>query len=258
MKTAMKTVVKLGGRAQSSPALASVLAAAWHAAPGAMAVVHGGGEEISAMQRRLGGSPGFTGGRRVTSEDDIGVVRMVLSGLVNKRLVSMLVGAGVPAVGISGEDAGFLEAQPLGMEEFGHVGMPGRVNTSLLSALLDSGYLPVISPLAANGDGPGALNVNGDDAAAAIAVATGAEELLLVADVDGVLDAEGTAFDVLDVYAARELIASGTATNGMAAKLEAAHAALAGGVASVRVAPLPGVLDASLGTSITLVASLVA
>ncbi|MGI8620155.1 MAG: hypothetical protein ACR2L6_13860, partial [Gemmatimonadaceae bacterium] len=142
--------------------------------------------------------------------------------------------------------------------EFGHVGMPGRVNTSLLSALLDAGFLPVISPLASNAGGPGALNGNGDDAAAAIAVATAAEELLIVADVDGVLDAEGKAFGALDVFSARELIASGTATNGMAAKLEAAHAALAGGVPSVRVAPLSGVLDGSLGTTITLAPSLVA
>ncbi len=254
----MKTVVKIGGRAQSSPALASVLAEAWGAAPGAMCVVHGGGEDISAMQRRLGGSPGFSGGRRVTSEEDIGVVRMVLSGLVNKRLVSLLVGAGVPAVGISGEDAGFLEAQPLGIEEFGHVGMPGRVSVSLVSTLLEAGYLPVISPLARNADGPGALNVNGDDAAAAIAVATNADELLLVADVDGVIGAGGAVLDILDVETARALIASGTASNGMAAKLEAAHAALAGGVPSVRIAPLAGILDGELGTTMTLATSLVA
>ena len=253
----MKTVVKIGGRAQSSPALASVLAEAWGAAPGAMCVVHGGGEDISAMQRRLGGSPGFSGGRRVTSEEDIGVVRMVLSGLVNKRLVSLLVGAGVPAVGISGEDAGFLEAQPLGIEEFGHVGMPARVSVSLVSTLLEAGYLPVISPLARNADGPGALNVNGDDAAAAIAVATNADELLLVADVDGVIGAEGAVLDILDVETARVLIANGTASNGMAAKLEAAHAALAGGVPSVRIAPLAGILDGEIGTTMTLATSLV-
>lgn len=254
----MKRVVKIGGRAQSSPALASVLAEAWRAAPGAMCVVHGGGEEISAMQRRLGGSPGFSGGRRVTSEEDIGIVRMVLSGLVNKRLVSVLVGAGVPAVGISGEDAGLLEAQPLGIEEFGHVGMPGRVNGAVIDTLLGAGYLPVISPLARNADGTGALNVNGDDAAAAIAVATGAGELLLVADVDGVIGEDGVVLDILDMDTARGLIAGGTASNGMAAKLEAAHAALAGGVQSVRIAPLAGMLDNNRGTTITLVASLAA
>lgn len=254
----MKTVVKIGGRAQAAPALASVLADAWTVMPGAMCVVHGGGDDISAMQRRLGGSPGFSGGRRVTSEEDIGIVRMVLSGLVNKRLVSLLVGAGIPAVGISGEDAGLLEAQPLGIEEFGHVGMPGRVNGGILDALLAAGYLPVISPLARNADGDGALNVNGDDAAAALAVATSAAELLLVADVDGVIGGEGVVLDSLDVEMARALIASGTASKGMAAKLEAAHAALAGGVRSVRIAPLAGILDGQLGTTMTLAGSLVA
>jgi acetylglutamate kinase len=254
----VKTVVKIGGRAQSSPALGSVLAEAWRAAPGAMCVVHGGGDEISEMQRKLGGSPAFSGGRRVTSEEDIAVVRMVLSGLVNKRLVALLAAAGVPAVGISGEDGGLIEAQPLGIEEFGHVGMPGRVNSAVVATLLAAGYLPVISPLAKNADGHGALNVNGDDAAAAIAVAAGASELLLVADVDGVIGEEGRVLDSLDVETARGLIASGTASNGMAAKLEAAHAALAGGVRSVRIAPLAGILDAALGTTMTLAASLAA
>lgn len=254
----MNTVVKIGGRAQSSPALASMLAQAWSAAPGAMCVVHGGGDDISEMQRRLGGTPGFSGGRRVTSEEDIGVVRMVLSGLVNKRLVSLLIDAGVPAVGISGEDGGFLEAQPLGIAEFGHVGMPGRVHGALIDTLLRAGYLPVISPLARNAGGYGALNVNGDDAAAAIAVGTSAAELLLIADVDGVIGAEGILLDELDVMTARDLIASGTAANGMAAKLEAAHAALAGGVPSVRIAPLAGILDGKLGTRMTLAASLAA
>ncbi|HUR91145.1 MAG TPA: acetylglutamate kinase [Gemmatimonadaceae bacterium] len=254
----MKSVVKIGGRAQASPMLAPVLAEAWAARPGAMCIVHGGGDEISAMQRRLGSAPGFSGGRRVTSEEDISVVRMVLSGLVNKRLVSQLVAAGISAVGISGEDAGFLEAQALGIEEFGHVGMPGRVSASLIGALLVAGFLPVISPLAKNGGGQGALNVNGDDAAAAIAVATDADELLLVADVAGVIGAEGSALSVLDVQTARALIANGTASNGMAAKLEAAHAALAGGVPSVRIAPLEGILDPSVGTRMTLDASLAA
>lgn len=254
----MKTVVKIGGRAQSSPALASVLAQAWRSAPGAMCVVHGGGDEISEMQRKLGGLPGFSGGRRVTSEADIAIVRMVLSGLVNKRLVALLAAAGVSAVGISGEDGGFIEAQPLGIEEFGHVGMPGRVNSAVVATLLGAGYLPVISPLAKNADGHGALNVNGDDAAAAIAVAAGAAELLLVADVDGVIGAEGTVLDNLDVETARGLIASGTASNGMAAKLEAAHAALAGGVPAVRIAPLAGILDGALGTTMTLAPSLAA
>lgn len=254
----MKTVIKIGGRAQSSPVLAATLAQAWRMSQGDMCVVHGGGDEISAMQRRLGGAPGFSGGRRVTSADDIAIVRMVLSGVINKRLVSLLVDAGLRAVGISGEDAGFLEAQPLGIEEFGHVGMPGRVDSSLISTLLAAGCLPVISPLARNAVGDGALNVNGDDAAAAIAVATGARQLLLIADVDGVLDAQEEVLQELDVESARALVASGTASRGMAAKLEAAHAALAGGVPSVRITSLAGILDPGVGTVVTLARSIAA
>lgn len=254
----MKTVIKIGGRAQSSPVLGATLAQAWRQSPGDICLVHGGGDEISAMQRTLGAAPGFSGGRRVTSADDIGVVRMVLSGVVNKRLVSLLVDAGVRAVGISGEDAGFLEAQPLGIEEFGHVGMPARVGSELIATLLAGDYLPVISPLARNGAGSGALNVNGDDAAAAIAVATNAEQLLLIADVDGVLDGDEEVLEHLDVESARALIASGIASRGMAAKLEAAHAALAGGVPSVRITSLAGILDAAIGTTMTLSRSIAA
>ena len=141
----------------------------------------------------------------------------------------------------------------------GYVGRVERVNVALLAQLLGGGWMPVVSPLSADGANAGeALNVNGDDAAAAIAVATSAAELLLVADVDGVIGAQGTVLDVLDVESARGLIASGTASHGMAAKLEAAHAALAGGVPSVRITPLAGILDGDAGTTVTLAASLAA
>ena len=252
----MKRVVKLGGRAQSASSLPSLIAAAWTAAPGALCVVHGGGDEISALQRTLGGEPKFAGGRRVTTAEDISVIRMVLSGVVNKRLVSSFVAAGTPAVGISGEDASLIAAQPLGIAEFGHVGMPAKINSQLIDALWGAGYLPVISPLGANAasqDGS-ALNVNGDDAAAAIAVALGADELLLIADVEGVLDEAKQLIPQLSVDEARVLIASGVAAGGMAAKLEAAHAALAGGVARVRVADLAALTDPKRGTVVTLTA----
>lgn len=252
----MKRVIKLGGRAQSAATLPSLLASAWRAAPGALCVVHGGGDEISALQRTLGGEPTFSGGRRVTTAEDIAIIRMVLSGVVNKRLVASFVAAGAPAVGISGEDAALIAAQPLGVAEFGHVGMPARINTGIIEALWSGGFLPVVSPLgsdAAAGDGS-ALNVNGDDAAAAIAVALHADELLLVADVPGVLDAAKQVIPRLDVEAARALVAAGVAVGGMAAKLEAAHAALAGGVARVRIADLSAVMDPECGTQVTLTA----
>lgn len=248
----MKRVIKLGGRAQSADSLAPAIASAWSASR-AMCVVHGGGDEISALQRKLGGEPRFAGGRRMTTADDLDIIRMVLSGVVNKRLVARFNAAGAPAVGVSGEDASLISAAPLGIAEFGYVGMPVRINASLIETLWLAGLLPVISPLASSVETPGtALNVNGDDAAAAIAVALGADELLLIADVEGVLDASKNVIDQLDVDEARALVASGIAVGGMAAKLEAAHAALAGGVRSVRIADMDALGDSGRGTFITL------
>jgi acetylglutamate kinase len=252
MMERIKRVVKLGGRAQSSDSLGQKVASAWKSS-GALCLVHGGGDEISALQRKLGGEPRFAGGRRMTTAEDLDIIRMVLSGVVNKRLVSQLNAAGVPAIGISGEDASLISAQPLGIAEFGHVGMPVGINTSLIETLWLAGMLPVVSPLATNAETPGtALNVNGDDAAAAIAVALGADELLLVADVEGVLDASREVISQLDIDEARALIAAGVAIGGMAAKLEAAHAALAGGVRCVRIADIGALEDSGRGTFITL------
>lgn len=249
----MKRVVKLGGRAQAAGDLASLVAKA-AGAPGSLCLVHGGGDEISALQRTLGGHPQFAGGRRITTAADLDIIRMALSGLVNKRLVSSFVAAGAHAVGVSGEDAGLISAQPLGISEFGHVGMPAQINTKLIDTLLAAGFLPVISPLGKNqGDSVGsALNVNGDDAAAAIAVALEADELVLIADVEGVLDESKQLIPQLEMEDARALIASGVAAGGMAAKLEAAYAALAGGVAKVRIANLSALNDAECGTVVTL------
>ena len=243
-------VVKIGGRAQSNPALAAELAHAWRAHPGALCVVHGGGDEISAMQQRFGGTPEFSGGRRVTTSDDLEVVRMVLSGSVNKRLVAALLNEGVNAVGISGEDGGLLQATTLNGGALGRTGTPNHVEPALLTTLLDGGFLPVISPIARERDGDGgALNVNGDDAAAALAAALGATELLLLADVACVL-VDGVPLPALDADGAAALIRDGTAGGGMAAKLEAACSALARGVLRVRIGDLRALNRADAGTTL--------
>lgn len=247
-------VVKIGGRPQSDPKLLRILRDAWQASPGALCIVHGGGDELSAMQRALGKQPVFIGGRRVTSEGDIELLRMVLSGVVNKRLVSSFVAAGIPAIGVSGEDGALIGAEPIDKTNLGYAGRPVKINADLLRTLLNGGYMPVISPVSydsSRGRG-GALNVNGDDAAAAIAAALGAEELLLVVDVDGVRDADGVTLQSLNGDSTRELITSGVAAGGMAAKLESAQAALTAGVGSVRICDLGGLLDDQLGTAITL------
>ncbi|HEY5218225.1 MAG TPA: acetylglutamate kinase [Gemmatimonadaceae bacterium] len=251
----MTRVVKVGGRVQSDPTLALHLADAWDAMARSLVVVHGGGDEVTALQHAFGVVAEFVDGRRVTSPRDMELVRMGLSGTANKRLVAALVREGVRAVGISGEDASLIAATPVAPDTLGHVGKVQRVSASLLWHLLDGGYLPVISPVSRNIGldlGP-TLNVNADDAAAAIAVALEAEELLLISDVPGVLPADGErAIGMLSVDEATALIAEGTAVRGMAAKLTAAIAALQGGVPVVRVSDLMGLNDQSRGTIITM------
>jgi acetylglutamate kinase len=215
-------------------------------------LVHGGGDQISALQQLRGETPTFVGGRRVTTEGVLELVRMVLSGLANKQLVSALVAAGVPAVGISGEDAGVLRATPLDEATFGFAGTPSAVDPGVVRALLAAGYLPVISPVAARpaGEPAGAYNVNGDDAAAAIAAALGARELFLLADVPGVLDGAKARIPRLTLAEAAALVASGVAGGGMAAKLEACGQALAGGVPRVRIGDLAALAVPEAGTAL--------
>jgi acetylglutamate kinase len=249
----MTKVIKIGGRAQGDSRLFGLLAEAWRHSPNSLCLVHGGGDEVSAMQRALGREAVFVGGRRVTSKADLDLLRMVLSGVVNKRLVSGLVSAGVPAVGLSGEDGALISAEMIDPTSLGFAGRPTKINLGLLNAIMQSGNLPVISPVAYDACSPegGPLNVNGDDAAAALAVALGADELLLIADVEGVRDGSGNTVPVLNLDMARHLLNTGIAARGMAAKLEAAQAALLSGVESVRVCDLVGLVDSERGTFIT-------
>ena len=246
-------VVKIGGRAQADLRLAASIREAWDADPGALCIVHGGGDEVTAMQSALGRKSAFVGGRRVTSQADLALLRMVLSGVVNKRLVNAFVAAGVPAVGISGEDGALIGAEIIDSATLGFAGAPVRIESRVLSALLGGGFLPVISPVGydlSSGTG-GTLNVNGDDAAAAIAIALEAQEMLFVADVEGVEDESGMVLSNIHGDFARELITQGIAAGGMAAKLESAQSALRGGVARVRICDLSGLSDSERGTLIT-------
>ena len=250
-------VVKIGGRPQSDPTLATRVAGLLKTAAAPLVIVHGGGDEVTTLQNALGVQAQFVGGRRVTSQQDIEIVRMALSGSANKRLVAALVGAGVRALGISGEDASLLTALPVDPERLGYVGAPHRINVELLWHLLDGGLVPVVSPVSRNacvgtstsnllGDAA-TLNVNGDDVAAAMAVALAATELLLVADVSGVMS-DGAVIPRLSVAVARDLMESGTAAGGMCAKLEAAISAVHGGVTRVRIGDLAAIDDPARGT----------
>ena len=253
----MTVVVKLGGRVQSDPRLATALKELWDREAGSLCIVHGGGDEVSALQRSLGREPHFIGGRRVTTDEDLKLVRMVLSGVANKRLVAMLSAAEVPAVGISGEDGALLPAQPIDLERFGKAGRPMEPDLRVVSTLLAAGFLPVISPVGTDITAADrtALNINGDDAAAAIAGALGAE-LWMIADVAGVLEEDGSVVTEIDPAHMSLLVSAGIVSSGMQAKLEAGFSALSAGSPAVRIASLSAFTDRSCGTSLSLSPSL--
>lgn len=242
--------MKIGGRAQADAALPGLLAGAVRSGD-ALVVVHGGGDEVTALQRRLGYEPTFIGGRRVTTETDLDIVRMVLSGAVNKRLVRQLLDEGVAAIGISGEDGGLLPALLLEGGALGAVGEPLAADARPIEALLSAGFVPVVSPLGRHAETGQGLNINGDDAAAAIAGSLRADELLLLADVPGVLDAEGVVLPEISAEAVDDLISAGTARGGMTAKLQAARRALAAGVSAVRIGDVSALADPRVGTRLT-------
>lgn len=247
----MTRVIKIGGRVQTDAALPQAIAAALRGANAALVVVHGGGDEISAVMRALGHEPRFVGGRRATSPAELEIVRMVLSGSANKRLVAACAAAGIRAVGVSGEDGGVLRAHVAPGAPLGRVGERITASPSLLQDLLAGGWVPVVSPVGRDADAADAapLNLNGDDAAAALAIGLRATALDFVADVPGVL-VEGAVQSTLTYDAALALVASGVAAGGMAAKIDAAHHALAQGVPHVRIGDLAMLTDPRAGTTL--------
>jgi acetylglutamate kinase len=250
----MMRVIKIGGRPQDDSALPTALARA-ALSDGRLCVVHGGGDEVTALQRQLGREPSFHNGRRITTAEDLDLVRMVLSGSANKRLVSRLVSAGLRAVGISGEDAGLLRCSLMNGGVLGRVGTPISVDPAVIETLLLAEMVPVISPLGClvpSGEG---CNVNGDDAAAAIAGALQADELLFVTDVPGVQRADGTCLELVDSDVVPGLIDAETVRGGMIAKLEAGLRALDAGVKRVRVGNLDAICDARAGTTLARVSA---
>lgn len=199
-----------------------------------LVLVHGGGAQISSWLERLNIPVRFDQGRRVTDDQAIDVVEMVLSAQMNKAWVSALQQRGVRAAGISGRDGNLLLAQPRQEpgRDWGRVGQIERVDTALLDALLAAGHVPVISPVA-NDAGGRSLNINADEAAAAIAKACRAHTFLLFSDVAGVLADPSdpqSLIERLDPPAIERLRAQGVIAGGMLPKLDAALEALAAGV----------------------------
>ena len=204
-------------------------------------VVHGGGPQIGAMLKRLGVESQFVGGLRVTDAETARIAEMVLAGSINKDIVGWIGQAGGRAIGISGRDAGFVQAEKIGLRDadprqgierhvdLGFVGEPVAVDRRILDTMSAAGIIPVVAPIAAGGDGH-TYNINADTMAGAIAAALGAARFFLLTDVAGVLDGAGELIAELDPARVAALRAEGTVRGGMIPKLETCVAAVEAGV----------------------------
>ncbi len=209
-------------------------------------VVHGGGPQINDVLDRMGITPRFVRGMRVTDEATMDVVEMVLGGKVNKSIVALVNRQGGNAVGLSGKDGGLITAEkmrgimvteadkPPEILDPGLVGEVKAVDPSILHTLAGQGFIPIIAPVGAGKYGE-TYNINADLVAAHIAMALKAGKLILLTDVDGVKDAGGNLLSALDQETARRMIASGEISGGMIPKVECALSALSRGVEKVHI-----------------------
>ena len=239
-------VVKFGGNAMVSPQLQAAFAEDMvflRYAGIRPVVVHGGGPQISAMLDKLGIESEFRGGYRVTTPEAMDVVRMVLSGQVNRELVSLINAHGPFAAGISGEDAGLFGGKRRGVivdgteVDLGLVGDVVEVNADAVRDLLDAGRIPVVSSIAPDLDNSAqSLNVNADSAAAALAVALGAAKLVVLTDVEGLYrnwPDRDSLISIIDTDELRELLPN--LESGMIPKMAACLEAVDGGVAKAAI-----------------------
>ncbi len=204
-------------------------------------VVHGGGPQIGAMLKKLNIPSSFVDGLRVTDAAAMEVVEMVLSGSINKQIVSGINAAGGRAVGVSGKDGNLIVARKLErtridpvtketkIVDLGFVGEPERVDAQVLRMIISSDLIPVVAPIGVGPKGE-TYNINADTVAGSVAGAIAAERLVLLTDVEGVLDREGKLIPRLNVREARALIADGTISAGMIPKIETAIDAVEKGV----------------------------
>ena len=197
-------------------------------------LIHGGGPEISETMKRLGKKSEFVNGLRVTDRETVDIVQMVLAGKVNKTLVNLLQMKGGHAVGLSGIDGGILEAT-MKDEALGYVGEITKIRTQPITDLLEKNYIPVISTIASDRQG-NTFNINGDTAAACIAGALGAERLIMMTDIAGLLrdkDDPSTLIPAVTVSEAKQLFEEGVISGGMIPKVDCCIEAIEKGVRHV-------------------------
>jgi acetylglutamate kinase len=266
-------VIKYGGHAMGNDELAStfardvVLLKQVGINP---VVVHGGGPQIGAMLDRLKIQSEFVDGLRVTDKATVDIVEMVLSGSINKQVVTAINAAGGNAVGVSGKDARLIEAERLHratkdpdsniekLLDLGFVGEPKRINPDLLETFERSNLIPVVAPIGVGEDGA-SYNINADTAAGAIAAALKADKLIMLTDIAGILDKSGALVSEVSPDRAREFLTDGTVNGGMIPKLECCLNALDNGVGAAQILDgrIPHVLllevfsdDGGVGTKI--------
>ena len=224
-------VIKLGGHAMSDDtAMANfaqdiVLMKQCNLNP---IIVHGGGPAINAFLERVNIKSRFIDGKRVTDKESIPIIEMVLSGQINKNIVSAINNQGGKAIGLSGKDANLMICEPDNLD-LGFVGKPTKINPEILKNFLESDFIPVVAPIGVGEDGQ-TYNVNADTAAGSIAAALFADRLLLLTDVEGVKNKDGKLLTNLTIADARRLISDGTIIKGMIPKTKTAIQALKGGV----------------------------
>jgi len=242
--TGKTMVIKFGGNAMTDPELHEsfardvVLMKLVGMNP---IVVHGGGPQIGQLLNRLGIESRFIGGMRVTDEETVDVVEMVLGASVNKEIVDSIHRNGGRAVGITGKDGELIRARALtghlseeGTEDIGLVGEVESVDTDILTMLANSDYIPVIAPVAGGADGL-TYNINADLVAGKLAEVLQAEKLMLLTNVTGLLDGEGTTLTGLTTQRVDELIADEVITGGMLPKVRCAMDAVKAGVTSAHI-----------------------
>lgn len=246
-------VIKLSGKATEQPDNLSSLAeelALLHQVGIRICVVHGGGKQLSELASRMGIEQTIIEGRRVTDDETLEMAKMIFAGKINTDILAALRNRGIEAVGLSGVDGNIVHAERRPPKEvlnretgersqvdYGHVGDVVKINSRLLMVLLDQGYLPVISSLAADASGT-VFNINADTIAGEIAAQLQAEKLILLSDVDGLYLRQGepeTKVSRLTIPEAQAMIENGTATGGMIPKLQSLASLLKRGVHSAHI-----------------------
>ncbi len=234
-----KIVIKYGGSAQTSDELKIQFAqdiVLLHTVGMKPIIVHGGGKSITNLLNDLGVETKFVDGQRVTTKEVMRIAEMVLSGEINKEIVSLLNNQGGSAIGISGKDANFLEAIPKDFENFGYTGNIQKVNPEMVEKMILEGFVPVVAPIAsASTLGHPGFNINADLAASQVAIALKARKVLFLTDTPGVLDKNMSLISTMNIEKTESLKADGTINGGMVPKVDACIEALRGGVKKAHI-----------------------